>query len=360
MSTTVRPILRRLERARVRLTEERLEALVLLKAENRAYLTGFTGSAGIAVVLPERSHLLVDFRYVEQAKLEAPEFPAVRVTNLVDGLAAFLQDAGARHAGFEADTVTVAQLRRLQELAPGVEFVPLEGLDRMRWRKDPAEVALIRRATEIADAAFQEILPEIRPGVAERDLALELEYRMRRRGADGIAFETIVASGPRSALPHGRAADRAIAPDDFVTFDWGAVVAGYHSDCTRTIVVGTASGRQRQIYRIVRDAQEAALAGLRPGMTGKQADALARDRIGAAGYGDQFGHGLGHGVGLAVHEGPTLSPREEAVLEPDVVVTVEPGVYLPGWGGVRIEDLVVLRESGVEILTGSGKDLLEL
>src|SRR3990172_5660375 len=178
MSTSIHPILRRLERVRARLTEDRLEALVILKAENRAYLTGFTGSAGIAVVLPERRHLLVDFRYVEQARMEAPEFPAVRVTNLVDGLAAFLRDSGAQRVGFEADTVTVAQLRRLEELAA----------------------------------------------------ALELEYKMRRLGADGAAFETIVASGPRSALPHGRASDKPIAAGDLVTFDWGAVVQGYHSD----------------------------------------------------------------------------------------------------------------------------------
>jgi len=350
----------RLERVRARLGEERLDALVLLNAENRRYVTGFTGSAGIAVVLPERSHLIVDFRYVEQAREEAPEFSPVRVSNLLEGLAAFLREAGARRVGFEAETVTVAQLRRLRELAADVELVPLQGLDRMRWRKDPQEIARISRAAQIAAAAFVEILPLVRPGVVERDLALELEYRMRRLGADGAAFDAIVASGPRSALPHGRASGRAIGPGDLVTVDWGAVVQGYHSDSTRTLVVGRASGEQRQLYRLVREAQEAALAGLRPGMTGKEADALARQRIAAAGYGDHFGHGLGHGVGLAVHEGPTLSPREEAVLEPEVVVTVEPGIYLPGWGGVRVEDLVVLREGGAEVFPGAPQELLEV
>jgi Xaa-Pro aminopeptidase len=350
----------RLERVRARLSEEGLDALVLLNAENRRYVTGFTGSAGIAVVLPERSHLIVDFRYVEQAREEAPEFSPVRVSNLLEGLAAFLREAGARRVGFEAETVTVAQLRRLQELAADVELVPLQGLDRMRWRKDPQEIACISRAAQIAAAAFVEILPLVRPGVVERDLALELEYRMRRLGADGAAFDAIVASGPRSALPHGRASGRAIGPSDLVTVDWGAVVQGYHSDSTRTLVVGRASGEQRQLYRLVREAQEAALAGLRPGMTGREADALARQRIAAAGYGDHFGHGLGHGVGLAVHEGPTLSPREEAVLEPEVVVTVEPGVYLPGWGGVRVEDLVVLREGGTEVFPGAPQELLEV
>ncbi|MDQ7850721.1 MAG: Xaa-Pro peptidase family protein [Armatimonadota bacterium] len=356
----VRTLAPRLERVRARLGEEGLDALVLLKAENRRYVTGFTGSAGIAVILPQRCHLLVDFRYVEQAQEEAPECSAVRVTNLIDGLAGFLREAGVRRVGFEAETVTVAQHHRLQELAADVEFVPLQALDRMRWRKDPQEIACIRRGAQIAAAAFREVLPLVRPGVAERDLAAELEYRMRRLGADGAAFETIVASGPRSALPHGRASSRAIAPGDLVTVDWGAVVDGYHSDSTRTLVIGRASEQQRRLHRLVREAQEAALTGLRPGMSGREADALARQRITAAGYGDYFGHGLGHGVGLAVHEGPTLSPREEAVLEPEVVVTVEPGIYLPGWGGVRMEDLVVLRAGGAEVLPGAPRELLEI
>ncbi len=350
----------RLERVRARFGEEGLDALILLKAENRRYLTGFTGSAGIAVILPERCHLLVDFRYVEQAQEEAPEFSAVRVANLIEGLAAFLRDAGVRRVGFEAEAVTVAQHRRLQELAGDVEFIPLQGLDRMRWRKDPQEIARIRRGAQIAAAAFEEILPLVRPGVAERDLAAELEYRMRRLGADGAAFETIVASGPRSALPHARASARTIAPGDLVTVDWGAVVEGYHSDSTRTLVVGRASEQQRRLHRLVREAQKAALEGLRPGMSGREADALARQLIAAAGYGDRFGHGLGHGVGLAVHEGPTLSPREEAVLESEVVVTLEPGIYLPGWGGVRTEDVVVLREGGAEVLPGAPRELLEV
>ncbi len=361
MSTTVGvPIERRRGRLQARLREEHLDALVILKPENRRYLTGFTGSAGIVLLLPERGHLLVDFRYVEQAALEAPEYPAVRVVNLVDGLAGVLRDLGVRRVGFEADTVTVAQLKRLQELATEGEFVPLEAVDRVRWRKDPGEVAHLRRAAAIADAAFQKILADVRPGAVERDLALELEYRMRKEGAEGVAFETIVASGPRSALPHGRAADRRLAGGDFVTFDFGALVDGYHSDCTRTVVVGRASAEQREIYHLVQEAQEAAVMGLRVGLTGKEADALARDRIAAAGHGDHFGHGLGHGVGLAIHEGPTLSPREEAVLEADVVVTVEPGIYVPGWGGVRIEDLIVLREAGAEVLTTLPRDLQEL
>ncbi|MGH2453247.1 MAG: M24 family metallopeptidase [bacterium] len=360
MSTLVRaPKVDRLERALRRLGEERLDALAVLKAETRTYLTGFTGSAGIAVLAPARSTLLVDFRYEEQAAAEATGWAVHRVSNLLEGLDAFLQDLGAARVGLEADTVTVAQWRKLGG-ASGRELVALEGLDRLRWRKDPEELALIRRAARIADDAFAAILSQVRPGVTEGELAAELEYRMRRAGAERAAFETIVASGPRSALPHGRASDRRLGRGDIVTVDFGAVVGGYHSDCTRTFVLGAASAEQREVYAVVREALEVAEAGIRPGLTGRQADALARERIAAAGYGEAFGHGLGHGVGLAVHEGPTLSPREEAVLEEGVVVTIEPGIYRPGWGGVRIEDLVVLEEDGPRSLIGLRRELLEL
>ncbi len=359
MSTALQvPKTERLERARARMDEERLDALVVLKAENRAYLTGFTGSAGIAVLARERAQLLVDFRYVDQAGAEAVGWSVLRTSNLMEGLGALLTEAAAARVGLEADAVTVAQWRTLE--TPGRELVALEGVDRLRWRKDPAELDLIRRAVQIADAAFTEILPQVRPGVREVELAAELEYRMRRAGAERAAFETIVASGPRSALPHGRASERPLRRGDFVTFDFGAVVGGYHSDCTRTLVLGPASAEQRTVYALVRDALEAAEAGIRPGMTGRAADALARAWIAAAGYGEAFGHGLGHGVGLAVHEGPTLSPREEAVLPPGAVVTIEPGVYRSGWGGVRIEDLVVLEDGGPRRLGSLPRELLEL
>jgi len=361
MSTVLQaPKVDRLERALRRLGEERLDALVVLKAETRTYLTGFTGSAGIAVLAPARSTLLVDFRYEEQAAAEATGWSVQRVSNLLEGLDAFLQGLGAARVGLEADTVTVAQWRKLEGGAGGRELVALEGLDRLRWRKDPEELALIRRAARIADDAYAAILSQVRPGVTEGELAAELEYRMRRAGGERAAFETIVASGPRSALPHGRASDRRLGRGDVVTVDFGAVVGGYHSDCTRTFVLGAASAEQREVYAVVREALEVAEAGIRPGLTGRQADALARERIAAAGYGEAFGHGLGHGVGLAVHEGPTLSPREEAVLEAGVVVTIEPGIYRPGWGGVRIEDLVVLEDDGPRPLTSLPRELLEL
>jgi Xaa-Pro aminopeptidase len=230
----------------------------------------------------------------------------------------------------------------------------------MRWLKTPDEVAAIRRSLCVAEAAFTGVLPLVRAGAVERDIAVALEEQLRRRGSQRLPFEIIVASGPRSALPHGVASDRVIGPGECVTLDFGAVVNGYVSDCTRTVVTAPVAARHREVYGVVLAAQQAALDGLRPGMTGREADALARQIIGAAGYAEAFGHSLGHGVGLAVHEGPTLSPREEAVLEPGAVVTVEPGVYLAEWGGVRIEDLVVVTENGCENLTALPKDLIEV
>jgi Xaa-Pro aminopeptidase len=361
MSTVVQPSLQpRLDRARRRLTADGVDALLIFKSENRIYLTGFTGSAGVALVGHARRHLLIDFRYLEQAAEQAPAWERVRVTNLVEGAAELVKSLGARRVGFEAEALTVAQLNSLRKNAPGVEFVALEGIDRMRWQKEEEEVRQISRALRVAEAAFRDTLALVRPGVRERELAAELEYRMRRGGADRNAFESIVASGARSALPHGVASDKTVEARDFVTFDFGAVVDGYCSDCTRTVVIGKASEEQRKIYSTVVRALETAKAGLRAGITGRDADALARDMIVAAGYGDAFGHSLGHGVGLAVHEGPTLSPREEAVLEPGAVVTVEPGIYLPGKGGVRVEDLVVLRDGGCDVLTTLVRDLIEI
>jgi Xaa-Pro aminopeptidase len=327
--------------------------MVISKPQNVRYVTGgFSGSAGIAVVTASRAHLVLDFRYLEQAAAQAPGFARVHARGpLIDGVAGVLRDLEARRVGVEVDTMPVGTFQRLQAAVAPSEVIGHEGLDALRWQKTAGEIDTIRRAASIADAAFSDVLPLIRPGTQERRVAVELEYRMRARGAERSAFDIIVASGPRSAMPHGVASDRLIGPGEFVTIDFGAVVGGYASDCTRTLMMAPATDRHREIYALVLGAQQAALAGLRAGITGKDADNLARGPIAAAGHGDAFGHSLGHGVGLAIHEGPTLSPREEAVLPPGAVVSVEPGVYLPGWGGVRIEDLVVTTETGCEILT---------
>lgn len=351
----------RVERLRVLLREQSLDAILIQKDENRAYVTGFFGSAGIGIVTPTEALLLVDFRYVEQAGKEAPEFEVIRADRqFVETLSEVVSRRGFTRVGFESDTVSFKQYQEYAAKLQPAELVPVEGVDRLRWIKDAGELERIGQAVEIADAAFAHILRFLRPGAVERDVALEMEFFMRRHGADKEAFETIVASGPRSSLPHGRAADRVLARGDFVTLDFGAVYGHYVSDCTRTVVLGEASPRQREVYSTVLAAQQATLAGIKPGLTGKEADALARTVIAEAGFGEAFGHSLGHGVGLAVHEGPTLSPREEAMLQAGMVVTVEPGIYLAGWGGVRVEDLVVLTPIGCDILTRSPKELLVL
>lgn len=351
----------RLTRARSVLSEQDLDGLLVHQAANRTYLSGFTGSAGIALITALEALLLVDFRYTEQAASEAAGFEVIKADRqFIETLTEVVRGRGLRRVGFESESVTVKQHRDYVDRLAPAELVAVEGVDRLRWIKDADELARIEQAVAIADAAFAHVQPILQSGAVERDVAVELGFYMRRHGAEKEAFETIVASGPRSALPHGRASDRVLQAGDLVTLDFGAVYRGYASDCTRTVVLGSASPKHQQIYATVLAAQRAALAGIRPGMTGKEADGIARAIIAEAGYGEAFGHSLGHGVGLVVHEGPTLSPREEAVLAPGMVVTVEPGIYLPGWGGVRIEDLAVITEEGCRSLTRAPKELLVL
>jgi len=354
-------VISRLNRLRTLLAEHHLDAILIHNGENRTYLTGFTGSAGVALVTARESLLLVDFRYVEQAAGEAPGWEVVKVPRQATEIVTeIVRGRELQRVGFESDGLTYKQYDELGTALRPAELVPVTGVDRLRWVKDADELARIRKAVAIADAGFAHVQGYLRPGIREREVALELEFYMRRHGADKEAFDTIVASGVRSSLPHGRATEKVVAPGEFVTLDFGAVVRGYHSDCTRTVVLGDASPRHREIYDLVLAAQRAALGGIRPGVAARDADALARRVITEAGHGEHFGHDLGHGVGLAIHEGPTLSPREDATLEAGMVVTVEPGVYVPGWGGVRIEDLVVITPDGSEDLTTAPKHLIVL
>jgi Xaa-Pro aminopeptidase len=348
-----------LDRARGYLALHDVDALLLLRPENRRYVTGFTGTAGLALVTRDDAFLAVDFRYYEQAELQAPGCRVLRGgTDPPGALAEALRGRNVRRIGFEAEFVPYAQVERLREKLAPADLVPLSDVDRLRWVKDPEEIAAVTRAAEIAEAAFAFILGALRPGVRERDVALELEVFMRRAGAERIAFDSVVASGPRSALPHGRATDRGVEEGDLVTLDFGAVYEGYTSDITRTVVVGEATARQRELYALVWEAHERALAATRAGATTREVDAAGRAVIDAAGYGDAFGHALGHGIGLDVHEGPPLSPRDETVLEPGMVVTIEPGIYIPGWGGIRIEDDVVVTADGCRVLTRAPAELV--
>lgn len=349
------------------------EAFFVSDPFNRRYLSGFTGSAGYLLITASHAWLLTDFRYEEAARQEAPDFEIVRYGTggaqnsegsggLYEALLSLLQAEGIRRLAFESASMSFAQHRQMTASLPGVELVPCEGVvEGLRRIKDEGEISLIREAVSVAEAAYNAVLPLIRPGVSEKAVALELEFLMRKSGAEAAAFDFIVASGERSSLPHGSPTDRRMQEGDFVTIDFGARVGGYNSDMTRTVVIRRADERQRQVYETVLAAQEAAIQAVKPGVTGAEIDRVARTIIERAGFGENFGHSTGHGVGLAVHEGPRLSPAgKEEMLEPGMVVTIEPGIYIPGWGGVRIEDTVLVTANGCEVLCRTDKGLMIL
>jgi Xaa-Pro aminopeptidase len=268
---------------------------------------------------------------------------------------------GRKKIGYESDRITEARAQKLRSLLPKHIFVAFSDLIAPQMQiKDAGEVALIEKAARIADDCFASVLQYIKPGVRERDIAAELEYQMQKAGSEDVPFGTIVASGPRSALPHGRASVRRIKSGEFVTLDFGATVGGYVSDITRTVVMDQASPRQRRVYGVVRRAQQTALHAARSGMVCSDLDKSARNVIKRAGHGPRFGHGLGHGIGLAVHEGPSVNAKSNTVLRPGMVITIEPGVYFPGWGGVRIEDDIVIGRGGNRVLTRSDRELVVL
>ena len=336
---------------------ERLDApLLVTNLLNIRYLTGFDSSNAALYVEPRGgATLYTDFRYFESAR--AVQGVEVELTKR-----SLLTDVGSRLTGrvqFEADVLPYLQWERLA--AGGAELVPSHGLvDELRAVKDEEEVATLRKAARIADRALEALTAETWVGRTEREVAWRLRELCHAHGADDRAFESIVASGPRGALPHGRPTDAVIEKRTLVTVDWGVVVGGYSSDCTRTFSTGGIPDALREIYDVCLDAQQHAVAGIAAGLTGIEADALAREPIAAAGYGDNFGHGLGHGVGLDVHEAPRLSPESTDTLVAGNAVTIEPGIYLPGVGGVRIEDLAIVRDGGVDVLTTFPKDLIEV
>jgi len=337
-----------------------LDAILVLQPENRLYLSGFTGSSGALLVTGEKAYLITDFRYLEQAKEQSPHLEIVRMQEtLPDTLAAMQEKTDLRSLGFEADYINFKLYRTLQEKLAGVELRPVEGIiERFRLVKDSAELAAIQRSMALLDEGFAHICGYIKPGMSESEIGLELEMFLRRRGAQGTAFPFIIASGPRASLPHGVASERTIRPGDVITMDFGVVLDFYNSDMTRTVALGKPPDKIKEIYDIVLEAQMAGLAAVKAGVPACAVDKAARDVIELRGYGDYFGHSTGHGVGLAVHEGPRLSSRDDTVLQEGMVVTVEPGVYLPGVGGVRIEDSVVVERGGCRLLTHSPKDKL--
>lgn len=336
-----------------------IDGMLVIKPENRIYLSGFLGTSAYLVVGQEQAVLLTDFRYVQQAKLQAPDFTVQKhAPAWTDSLPEVMAAAGVQRLGFEQDFLTYAQYAEMKQFL-SVELIPTSDLvETLRQVKDEQEQAYMQQATDIAEAAFAEIVSMIAVGRTEAEIAFDLEFAMRRRGAEGVAFPIISASGPRSSLPHGAPTERMLEAGDFLTLDFGATVHGYRSDMTRTVVVGQPSERQLQIYQIVQQAQLAAEQAVRPGITGKVLDKVARDIITKAGYGQYFGHGLGHGVGLQIHEAPSAGLRGETILQPGMVVTIEPGIYIPDFGGVRIEDMVMVTAAGHHNFNHSSKELI--
>jgi len=347
---------------RDKMKTQNLDGFLVTNPYNRRYLSGFTGTSGNLLITATSAELITDFRYVEQAREQAPDFAIVRhERDILECVGEQVQKMNIKRLAFEQDDVTFAVYQKLSVLLEGVELVPVQGIiEELRLVKTAEEIKVLKEAAAVADKAFAHILNFIKPGVTERQVANELEFMMRSLGATSSSFDTIVASGPRSALPHGVATDKKIQSGELVTLDFGAYYQGYCSDITRTIAVGKPDPKLEEIYAIVLKAQLNGIQKIKPGMSGKEADALTRDIIGEAGYAQYFGHGTGHGIGLEIHEGPTLSPRGEKILQPGMVVTVEPGIYLPGVGGVRIEDDVVITEQGCEVITSSPKEFIIL
>ena len=353
----------RADRLAAALAERDLDALLVTNLVNVRWLTGFTGSNGLALVGPRDQRLfLTDFRYLTQSAEQlnagwrreiAPELLPV-VAKTVGA-----REGATLRLGFDDASMSVKDHATLAgRLAEGIELVAASGaVEQLRAVKDASELDKIRAAAKLADGALTEVLGRGLVGRTERDVALDLEVTMRKAGAEAASFAPIVAAGEHSALPHAVPRDVAIPAGTLVTIDWGAQLDGYASDCTRTYATGELDPRDREIYEVVLRAQETSLAAVRAGAAGREVDAVAREIITAAGHGEHFGHGLGHGVGAEVHEGPRLSQRSESTLATGQVVTVEPGIYVPGAVGVRIEDLAIVTDDGCEVLTGLPKDL---
>ena len=347
------------------LEAEGLDGVLVTSRANIRYLTGFSGSAALVAATRADLLLVTDFRYDEQARAEAAAVARVEIesTSVWERLFKELATLGSLVAvGYEAHALTVKDAERLTEGGKPWRWKPTtELVERLRVRKDAGEVAAIKSAAVLAGEALAGTLRHVRPGLTELEIAGLLEGALRRLGSEGHPFPTIVASGPRTALPHARSSRRTVAAGDWLLLDFGAQVDGYCADITRTVVVGArATERQRSLYALVEEAQRRARAGVRAGMAGREADALARDLIAARGFGDAFGHSLGHGIGLEVHEAPRLAKTNAELLPVGAVVTIEPGVYLAGQGGVRIEDDVHLAAAGPELLSDGRSELVEL
>jgi Xaa-Pro aminopeptidase len=355
----------RLDALRSLLAAEELDAALITHPANRRYLSGYTAedhapaeSSGVLLISADEALLFTSPNYVEWAAAEAPDFHVLpRKRPWTKAVIDQIGQSSWTRLGFEDQSILYATVRALQEAFPETPtLVPLGSkVDALRAVKDADELAAMQRAIQLTDDIFTDVVGELKPGMTEREIAWRIEREMRERGAEGPAFETIVASGPHAARPHHRPSDRQIQEGEPIIIDMGARVDGYNADLTRTVWLGAPEARLQDVYNVVYEAQAAGLAGIRAGMTGADADRVVRDAIAAGGYGENFVHSLGHGVGIQVHEAPSASPANEAALRHGEILTVEPGVYLPGWGGVRIEDVVLIQNGGCRVLTAAPK-----
>jgi Xaa-Pro aminopeptidase len=347
----------RLNKIRQLIDEKGLDALFVSQSENRRYLSGFTGSSGYLLVTQKDAVLATDSRYTEQAKEESSDFKVFQTQGAISKwFNELISTLDIKRIGFDADDISFATYRSLTSEIQEKEMVPTEGLvESIRAVKDTDELALITEAVAVCDSAFEKVAAKMQVGMTETEIAWELEKAMRENGSGVLPFDIIVASGPNAAKPHHQPTNRPIAAGESVIIDMGANVKGYTSDMSRTICLGKQDEKFGKIYDLVLGAQLTAIATIESGMTGDTADGLARTVIEQGGYGEHFGHGLGHGVGLATHEAPRVGRESKDVLTNGMVFTIEPGVYISGWGGVRIEDMVVLKDGRAEVLTKSGK-----
>jgi len=351
----------RISRVRSKIAALGVEAVLFLDMPNIRYLTGFAGSDGALLVGERKSVLLVDGRYITQAGKEVQDVDIMQYREKTEGITHAVLENGWKFIGLEAAALTLQDYLKLKNRALNTELKPLgEELNSLRMIKDECETSWIRKAAVLSSRASASVMEIVRPGMTEKELALELEFRIRQGGAEKVSFDIIVASGDNAALPHARPGSRRFEEGDFIVLDYGAVCGGYCSDETCTVALGRISERQRMVYDIVREAHDRALAAVKAGVLCRDVDHAARSFIEEKGMGKYFTHGTGHGIGLSVHEEPRLSPVSESRLEAGMVITIEPGVYIPGLWGVRIEDLVLVTSNGCEVLTSAPKDLLQL
>ncbi len=351
----------RVDALRALIEEQEIDGMLISDPHNRRYLSGFIGTAGYLFITRTEAVLATDSRYTEQAEEQATGYNISRIQGpLSEWFPKLLGDLGANKIGFEADNLTVSSLKMFEEAAgesdKGVTFEPKTGVtSKTRAIKDESEIELLQNAIDIGDAAFEETAAKLEAGMTEKEAAWEFEKVIRERGAECLSFDTIVATGHNAARPHHQTGDTPFKEGETIVFDCGATYQGYCSDLTRTVVIGEADHEVARIYNIVLEAQEAAIEQVEAGITGGEADAIARKIIEDAGYADNFGHSLGHGLGLQVHEEPNVGPRGTTPLENGMPFTIEPGIYIPGWGGVRIEDVVVLENGKARVLSHAAK-----